>query len=205
LGKTIESFRASKTAEAFQFQGDIMKKVYFLAAVFCLFAGSAFAQGKVSTRDFSGVWTLDVAKSKLDVRARIESMTLTVAQTEKELKVTTETKRTPPPADAPQGGRGMGRGFGGGDGTTVYALDGKETTTQRDTPMGAVPVKHTAMLDQGRVRISSSSNFSGPAGEVTMTTKETWSLSDDGKTLTVERESTSPRGTNSSTMVFTKK
>ena len=184
-----------------------MKKLYFVAAVFCLCAVSAFAQEKATPdKDFSGVWNLDVSKSKLDERSRIESMTMTVAQTGKELKVTTETKRKAPPADAAGGGGGRGgRGFGGGDGTTTYTLDGKETTTQRETQMGSIPVKHTAMLDQGRVRISSSSNFSGQSGEITITTKETWTMSDDGKTLTVERESTSPRGTNSSTMVFAKK
>lgn len=186
-----------------------MKKIFFLAALFGIFAISAFAQAKAP--NFAGMWTLDKTKSKLDERARIDAMTVTVEQTEKELKVTTETKRTPPPADSAGGpggaggGRGMGRGFGGGDGTVVYSLDGKETTTQRDTPMGAVPVKHTAMLDQGRVRLSSSSNISTPNGEITITTKETWSLSSDGATLTIERESTSPRGTNTSTMVFTKK
>ena len=190
-----------------------MKKVLFLIGALVLFSASAFAQGagKVSTRDFSGVWNLDVSKSKLDERARIESMTMTVAQTGNDLKVTTETKRQAPPADAAAAGggggagRGMGRGFGGGDGTTTYSLDGKETTTQRETQMGTVPTKHTAMLDQGRVRISSSTNFTGPQGEVTITSKETWTMSEDGKTLTVERESTSPRGTNTSTMVFVKK
>ncbi|HKP67993.1 MAG TPA: hypothetical protein VJV05_01840 [Pyrinomonadaceae bacterium] len=186
-----------------------MKKLYFLAAAVLLLSVSAFAQDK-PTKDYSGVWTLDVSKSKLDERARIESMTMTVAQIGKDLKVTTETKRMAPPADAAGGpggggGRGGGRGFGGGDGTNTYSLDGKETTTTRETQMGSIPVKHTAMLDQGRVRISSSSSFSGPNGEVTMTTKEVWSMSDDGKTLTVERESTSPRGTSASTMVFTKK
>jgi len=182
-----------------------MKKLFFLTAVVCLAAAASFAQ--TSAANFSGTWTLDVSKSKLDERSRIESMTMTVAQTDKELKVTTETKRQAPPTDAAQGEgrRGMGRGFGQGDGTTTYSLDGKETVTQRETRMGSVPVKQTAMLDQGRVRISTSSTFSGQMGEMTIGTKETWSLSSDGKTLTVERETTSPRGTNSSTMVFGKK
>jgi len=190
-----------------------MKKLLFLTGAVVLFSASAFAQGagKVSTRDFSGVWDLDVSKSKLDERARIESQTMTVSQIGNDLKVTTETKRKAPPADAAAGapggggGRGGRGGFGGGDGTNTYTLDGKETTTTRDTPMGSIPTKHTAMLDQGRVRISSSSTFTGQNGEVTMTSKETWTMSDDGKTLTVERESTSPRGTSASTMVFVKK
>src|SRR5215213_3403579 len=111
-----------------------MKNILF-AAVFCAaFAIAGFAQAKPT--DYSGTWTLDIPQSKLDVRTRIESMTMTVAQTDKELKVTSETKRQAPPADAaaaapagaPGGGRGAGRGMGGGDGTVVYSLDGKETT-----------------------------------------------------------------------------
>jgi len=42
-------------------------------------------------------------------------------------------------------------------------------------------------------------------GDITMTTKDSWSLSAEGKTLTVVREQSTPRGTNSSTMVFAKK
>lgn len=65
-------------------------------------------------------------------------MTMKVAQTDKELKVETSTKRAAPPegqGGAPGGqGGGMGRGGmrGGfsGDGTSVYSLDGKETTAE---------------------------------------------------------------------------
>lgn len=188
-----------------------MKKLLFLTGAVLLFSVSAFAQGagKVSTRDFSGVWNLDVSKSKLDERSRIESQTMTVSQIGNDLKVTTETKRKEPPADAAAAGGGAGRsggrGFQSPIETTTFTLDGKETTTQRETPRGSIPTKHTAMLDQGRVRISSSSTFTGQNGEVTMTSKETWTMSDDGKTLTVERESNSPRGASASTMVFVKK
>ena len=45
----------------------------------------------------------------------------------------------------------------------------------------------------------------GPNGEVTISTRETWELAADGKTLSVNREQTTPRGPNSSTMVFVKK
>ncbi|MFN6962504.1 MAG: hypothetical protein ACK4S4_01930 [Pyrinomonadaceae bacterium] len=182
-----------------------MKKLFFLTAVFCLLSISAFAQGKA--RDFSGTWTLDVGKSKLDERARIESMTLTVAQTAGEIRIETATKRLPPPADAPQGGmgRGMGRGGSGGDGTTTYTLDGKETTIQQEGPMGSMPVKLTAKAEGDKLHLSRTSTFIGPMGEMTISNKETWSISDDGKTLTIEREMSSPRGTSASTMVFTKK
>ena len=182
-----------------------MKSILF-AAIFCVaFAISAFAQAKPA--DFSGTWALDIPKSQLDARMRIESLTMTVAQTDTELKVTSETKRQAPPADAAQGapGRGAGRGFGGGDGTVVYSLDGKETTVEVDGPNGKMPVKYKAAMEAGKANLSSTRSFSGPMGEITMTTKEVWSLSPDGKTLTVVRENSSPRGTNSSTMVFVKK
>jgi hypothetical protein len=187
-----------------------MKKIFFLAAFVCLMAFAAFAQDKKA--DFSGTWTLDTSKSKLDERARVESMTMTVAQTDKDIKIETATKRLPPPEGAggngQGGGGGMGRGmgFGGGDGTTSYTLDGKETSTEVEGRMGKMPVKLKAELEKdGKLKLSRSSTFSGQMGEITVTTKETWSLSDEGKTLTVKRESETPRGTNSSEMVFTKK
>lgn len=188
-----------------------MKRVLFLSVFVCLTTFAAFAQKQA---DFSGSWTLDVGKSKLDERARIESMTLTVAQTERDVKIETSTKRLPPPEGANQGdgsgggaGRGMGRGgFGGGDGTSIYTLDGKETTTEIEGRMGKIPVKLKAELESGgKLKLSRSSTINTPNGEFTSITKETWTLSDDGKTLTVKRETETPRGTNSSEMVFTKK
>jgi hypothetical protein len=186
-----------------------MKKVLFLTALVCLTAMSAFAQDKKAA-DFSGVWTLDAGKSKLDERARIESMTMTVTQTEKDIKIETATKRLPPPEGANQGGgtgRGMGRGgFGGGDGTFVYTLDGKETSVETEGPMGKIPVKLKAESSGGgQLKLSSVRTFNTQTGEVSMTTRETWALSDDGKTLTVKRETETPRGANSMEMVFTKK
>ncbi|MEP6900786.1 MAG: hypothetical protein ABJA66_03490 [Actinomycetota bacterium] len=194
-----------------------MKKILFLTAMFCLLAISGLAQDKKT--DFSGNWTLDVSKSKLDERARVESMTMTVTQTDKDIKVETATKRMPPPDGAMQGGGqgngqgngqgggGMRRGgFGGGDGTTVYTLDGKETSMEIEGPMGKMPVKLKAELESGgKLKLSKLSSFTTQMGEITITTKETWTLSDEGKTLTVKRDSETPRGTNSSEMVFTKK
>ncbi|MEO8573200.1 MAG: hypothetical protein ABI481_04465 [Pyrinomonadaceae bacterium] len=183
-----------------------MKKIFFLAAMFAAFAIAGYAQAKPT--DFSGMWKLDTAKSKLDERMRVESMTLTVVQTDKELKVTTETKRLAPPADAPAGGpgggRGMGRGFGGGDGTVAYTLDGKETVVEIDGPNGKMPIKYRASLDGGKMNLSSVRSFSGPMGDVTIMSKDVWTLSEDGKTLTSARENVSPRGTNTSTMIFVK-
>jgi hypothetical protein len=182
-----------------------MKKIFFSSAMFAAFAIAGYAQAKPT--DFSGTWNLDIPKSQLGERMRIEGMTMTVAQTDKELKVATETKRPAPPADAPQGGpggRGM-RGFGGGDGTVTYSLDGKETVVEVDGPNGKLPIKYKGTIEGGKANLSSSRSFSGPMGDVTITTKDTWTLSADGKALTVAREQTTPRGTNTSTLVFVKK
>jgi hypothetical protein len=184
-----------------------MRKLLFLTAAVCLFATAAFSQKS----DYSGTWTLDVSKSKLGERNSIESQTLTVVQTDKDIKVTTATKRAAPPAGAPAGGPPPGGGGGrmgggmGGDTTNTYTLDGKETTVEVDSPMGKTPVKFTGKRDAGKLILSSSRTISNPNGEVTITTKETWSLSADGTTLTVDGESTSPRGTNTTQKVFVKK
>jgi hypothetical protein len=182
-----------------------MKRLLFLTAAVCLFSVAAMAQAKKT--DYSGTWTLDVSKSKLDERARIESMSMTVVQTDKDIKVESKTVRAARPEGAPGGaggGGGMGRG-GGGDTTFTYTLDGKETKIEQESPMGKIPVTLKAKADGGKLNLSSSRTMTTPNGEMTSTTKEDWSLSEDGKTLTIVREQASPRGTNSSTMVFSKK
>ena len=189
-----------------------MKKILFLSAMIAAFAISGFGQTKPT--DFSGSWMLDLPKSKVSERMRIESLDMTVTQTDKVLTVASSTKRAPAPANVPagapspgSGGGGMGRGagFGGGDRTVAYSLDGKETTVEIDGPNGKMPIKHLAKFEGAKVVLSESRTFNGPRGALSATTKEIWSLSADGKTLTVERENTTPRGVNTSTLVFVKK
>lgn len=179
-----------------------------VTAALIIFAmvSSICAQDKVT--NFGGTWNLDVAKSKLDERARIESQTLTVTQTDKDIKVETATKRVPMPdgyQGGPAGGMARGGGMMGGDAPTTYTLDGKETKTEVQGPMGSMPVSLKAKFDGGKLTLTRSSTMSGPMGEMTMTTKEVWELSADGKTLTINTERNSPRGTDTTTRVFSKK
>lgn len=178
-----------------------MAQIFILLAIFVMTVISGFSQTKAI--DYSGKWSLDVSASKLIERARIESITMTVTQTVKDIKVETETKRAERPESAWQSSRGGGMGRGG-DTSLTYALDRKETSVDQTSPIGTIPVKLKAKQDAGKLDLSQSRTMSGQMGEMTMTTKEEWSLSADGKTLTVARESSTPRGTNSSTMVFTK-
>jgi hypothetical protein len=170
-------------------------------------ADTAKPADTAKTTDFSGKWVLDVSKSKLDPRARIESMTLTVTQNEKELRTYSDVKRTPPPNDmTPGGGRGgMGGGLAGsGPESRTFSLEGKETSV--DTVSGGIPTPpmklKAEMKKDGTLYLSIVRKFSGQMGEVELTTKETWSLSADGKTLTIDREMNSPRGSNTSKLVL---
>lgn len=179
-----------------------MKRNLVLAAMFTLLglAISASAQ----TADFSGTWKLDVIKSKLGDRNMIAEQTLTVVQTAKDITVTPATKRIPPP-DGAMGGGGQGRGgMGGGDVKSTYTLDGKGTDVSVDSPMGPTKATLTGKFEGGKLMLSNARTFNTPNGEMTMTTKETWELSGDGKTLTIVTERTTMRGTDTTTRVFAK-
>ena len=172
-----------------------MNKLFFATALVCLFALGAFAQ---KPADFSGKWNLDLTKSDLGQQAAmIKSQTVTITQSGTSFKVSTATGRnTPPDSGSGGGGMGGGRGGFGGGGDQSYTLDGKEVSTERQTPNGNVTIKTTASQSGNKVVVSSV--FPGPNGDIKSTT--TYELSGDGKTLTVTREST--RGNSKS--VYTK-
>lgn len=194
-----------------------MKKNLILAAVFTLFAAvmSVSAQDKPveapKATDFSGKWVLDISKSKLEERMRIESMTLTVSQTAKDIKTESLTKRTPPKDNmTPGGGRGGMGGVLAGTGPDIhtYSLDGKETTEDASAAnpgMGMAGAKLKAELQKdGTLNLSLVRKFNTPMGEAEATTKEKWTLSADGKSLTIDLSRATPRGSASATMVFKK-
>jgi hypothetical protein len=178
-----------------------MKRNLVLAAIFSLFllAVSTSAQ----TADFSGTWSLDVSRSKLGDRNMIAEQTLTVVQTAKDITVTPATKRTAPPDAA--GGGGARGGMGGGDTKSTFTLDGKGKDVTVDSPRGPSTATLTGKSEGGKLNLTTSRSFDGPNGPMTMSSKETWELSSDGKTLTITTERTTPRGTDSTTKVFTKK
>lgn len=175
-----------------------MKKLIFIGVALFALTIPALAQGT----NFSGKWVLDLSKSKPDERSRITEQTITVTQTATDFTRDTVSKRAPAP-DGRMGGGGRG-GFGGGDGVENLKLDGKEITVQVDSPMGPTPMTKKAQIKDGKLHITSSRTFTTQMGEITMTTREEWSLSADGKTLTVKNSVESPRGTMTSEMVYNK-
>lgn len=172
-----------------------MKKNYVLAAAVLVLA-FVFTASAQKSADFSGKWNLDLAKSDLGQAAgMIKSQTLTITQSGTSIKIATQTERNAPP-DGGGGGRPGGGGFGGGGADQSYTLDGKEVSSERQTPNGAVTTKIKA--EQAGNKITITSVFPTPNGDMKSTT--TYELGSDGKSLTVTRESS--RG--SSKSVYTK-
>lgn len=173
-----------------------MKKLLFISIAFFALAAPTLAQ----STDFSGKWVLDLSKSKPDERSRITEQTITVKQTATDFTRETVSKRAPA-AEGRMGAGGRG-GFGGGDGTETLKLDGKEMTVQVDSPLGSTPMTKKAQMKDGKLHLSSVRTMNTPMGEFTVTTREEWSLSADGKTLTIKNNVESARGTITSEMVY---
>ena len=172
-----------------------MRKALFFTLVFCMAVIAANAQ---KASEFSGKWTLDIAKSELgQAAASIKSGTMTIRQEGTSFKVLTHMERNAPPAtDGPGGGAETRRAVAPGPMEQSYTLDGKEVRHDRQTPNGTVTTKIKSEQIGNKVVIIST--FPTPNGEMKQTA--TYELSADGKTLTVTKES--PRGSNKS--VYTK-
>jgi hypothetical protein len=176
--------------------------------------------------NFAGTWTLDKSKSQgLNQRQQnAESVSWVITQTEKEITLEEKMTGGTPPAGSPPaggppaggppagaapaggppaggGGGGQGRGMGMG-GPRTFNLDGSETTTENER--GKTVRKATVSADGKTIELTSKSTFQGPNGEVTLNSSDKLQLSADGKVLTVNRHSESPRGTQDSTLVFNK-
>lgn len=152
--------------------------------------------------NFAGTWTLDKSKSQgLNPRQQnAESISWVITQTEKEITIEERITGGNPPAGAPGGGGG-GRGMGMG-GPRTFNLDGSETSTENER--GKTVRKATVSADGKTIELSSKSTFQGPNGEISLNSNDKLQLSGDGKVLTVNRHSESPRGAQDSTLVFAK-
>jgi hypothetical protein len=152
--------------------------------------------------NFSGTWSLDKSKSQgLDPRmANAESVTCVITQDDKSLSIEWKVVGSQPAGGGPGGGGGgMGRGPAG---PQTYTLDGKEATAE--AMGGTNTAKATWSGDGKTLELSSvrAGNFNG--NDFKFTSVDKLSLSDDGKTLTVNRHRESQRGAQDSTLVFNK-
>jgi hypothetical protein len=133
---------------------------------------------KMDRTNFSGEWKLNESKSELGQFARFAPRTIKTDQKADAISIS----RTAP-------------SFNGDDATTNETLsyDGKETET---TVFGNSKRKSTAKWsDDGKtftINYTLLLDFNGQTNEIKGT--ETWTLSDDGKALTVQTKSTSSQG-----------
>ena len=182
-----------------------MKRFVLIGGMIAALGLATVVAGAGPAVNFSGTWSLDKAKSQgLDPRmANAESVTCVITQDDKTLSIEWKvTGGQPPAGGGPGAGGGGGRGPGG---PRVYNLDGKEVTTEAGGQMGGTnTLKATWSGDGKTLELTSvrTGNFNG--NEFKATTTDKLSLSEDGKTMTVNRHSESPRGAQDATLVFTK-
>lgn len=153
----------------------------FLALLILAPAGTASAQ---DLPNFTGKWTLDVAKSDFGPMPPPESMTYVVDHKEPTIKIVTTQK--------------------GQQGETVnernVTTDGKDNVNKLRMPMGETDVKSTTKWAGKTLTTAFKLDIQGTALDVV----ESWKLSDDGKVLTVLREIGTDQGNFAVTTVFNK-
>jgi hypothetical protein len=179
-----------------------MKKLIIAAGLMTALALAAFGTTGGLPVSFAGSWTLDKEKSQgLDQRMQnAESVTCVITQDDKTISV--EWKIA---GGQPQGGPGGGGGGRGPAGPRVYNLDGKEVTSDAGGQMGGTNTVKATWADASKTLELSTvrtGNFNG--NEFKATTTDKMSVSADGKVLTINRHSESPRGAQDSTLVFNK-
>jgi len=179
-----------------------MRRLFLISGLVAAFGLAVLAASAAAPANFAGTWSLDKTKSQgLDGRMQnAESVTWTITQDDKTISIDSKVAGGQPPAGGP--GSGGGRGPAG---PRSYNLDGKEVTAEAGGQMGGSnTTKATWSSDGATLELSSVRTGSFNGNDFKATTNEKLSLSGDGKVLTVNRHSESPRGTQDSTLVFNK-
>jgi hypothetical protein len=165
-----------------------------LIKVAALAVGLAFLPGTAFAADFSGSWVRDTAKSTVPgyptywlTRSQPggfgggnQQFVITVQQTGSAVQVSD----TVHPARS-------------------YALDGKAHGWKMDTMLAQATT--TASMKGETLTVATSEPYGGMPGNVTTTETQTWSLSPDGKVLTIAMVRASPAASQSFKEVFNRK
>jgi hypothetical protein len=169
-----------------------MKKIAATATLALLLATATLAAPKPA--DYSGTWVLNRTTSHNLPRMyeHVSSQKMTTKQTETQLTCALEITRIDGPALQQ---------------TFVFDLGGKATQTETlvRTPNGEQKVPMTLRAEvrpDGALHVIEERSIQTPDGTKTFTTDEVWTLSTDGKTLTVHRKDDTPRGTAEFDMAF---
>lgn len=130
--------------------------------------------------DYSGHWVIDLAKSDFGMIPPPEKMERDIDHKDPQMQIKSMQKSER------------------GEFTTEskYTTDGKEATVQ----MRGRDAKVIAKWAVGKLEVNTKSEFNGTE----ITQNETWTLSSDGKTLTIDNVITAPQGEFAAKSVFTK-
>jgi hypothetical protein len=166
-------------------------KASFSTRLLTLFIASSFLfafTSKMDRTNFSGEWKLNESKSELGQFGRFATHTIKVDQKDDAITITQ-----------------IAPAFNGGDRTTTRTLtyDGKEveTTLFGNSKMNS-SIKWADDAKTFTINYTLHLDFNGQTSEVKGA--ETWTLSDDGKTLTLQNNSSSDQGDLSTKAVYEK-
>jgi hypothetical protein len=134
--------------------------------------------------DFTGTWVLDASKSDFGQMNPPEKMERVIDHKDPVIKI--KTSQT-----TPRGSTSM---------DTEYTLDGKEQ--KQETPRGVV--LYTPKWEGAVVVIDSKRSMNVQGQQVEITGFERWSLSEDGKLMTVDSKMVAPMGEMKMKAVFVK-
>jgi len=175
-------------------------------AVLCITALALAAAGI----NLSGTWVLDKDKSDTPGRGGFGGgpgggpagpgggpggrgprgpvdVTLVIKQTDSELQIVRKTNREGQERETEQ----------------KFTLDGKENTNPAG--MGRGELKSKTKIDKDKIVIEGSQKMQTKRGDFDLQIKEVYTLSSDGKVLTIQTTRDTPMGENTSKQVFNKK
>ena len=153
-----------------------------LAALIGFLSSPALSQG--AKPDFTGKWSLDTAKSEFGQMPAPDSMIHDIDHKEPNVKITTSLKST----------------AGDTTNTRTFSTDGKASTNKLSMAGAEQAVTTTAKWDGQSLAVSAAFDAQGTPVQL----NDTWTLSADGKVLTIVRIVKTPQGDFTTKTVFNK-
>lgn len=161
-----------------------MKKFFTAGALLCVMVMVSLAS-PAALPSYAGTWVLDTTKSTglPPNMANAGSIEMVVTQDSKQLKV-----KLGPGQEVP------------------YNLDGSKAKVQMAGRNGSTAEATVYLENKGdKTVLHSEREINVQGNPVTIKVTETWEISKDGKSLTVNRTIDSPRGSQNMTLIFTMK
>ena len=165
-----------------------MRTVTSILLVFCVLTLVGYGIVNAQEVNYSGKWVLDKAKSTLQGRMSesLQSMTLAITQSGNDFTAEFQSKYNERESTDKM----------------VLAIGGEQVSREGAMGRGTTKSKAAWSEDKKNLIVSSDATFEGQNGTMNIKTTDTYVLA--GSALTIKRESESPRGTRSSTLVFNK-